>query len=330
MLKVAVFDNGWGGELVANFLSKELKMIEVIKVIDWHTTAYNSKSPYEIYQLALLQLEPYINKVDLIVLGGYVVSLAYEYLARNFPEQKIVGMTIDSYHFPQSYQELRQVALLANETLITNGSVLQEMHSYFPNSTLIAPDCSGWEDLINLGEMTAEVLRFELQDYFQLSSSQTRKSAAQSLLTTNYDLTAPKPKITSSTLRQQIASFLARDYSFGSVQLAVAQETAKDSCLAANYSMPTYNRTSYNDHATSYRSGLHQQTIDECTLLKPQLLLLMNTHYWEIRPELEIVFGSSVIILDFRQKLLHDVCLALELRGVDGRLGRKAGRVFTE
>lgn len=54
------------------------------------------------------------------------------------------------------------------------------------------------------------------------------------------------------------------------------------------------------------------------TRVKPDLVLLLNTHFWEIKPEIERILGWRVRVLDFREKLLHDVCAALKLRGVDG------------
>lgn len=53
-------------------------------------------------------------------------------------------------------------------------------------------------------------------------------------------------------------------------------------------------------------------------LFRPDVILLLNTHFWSIRSELEELFGYRVRVLDFRQKLLHDTCRALELRGVHG------------
>lgn len=53
-------------------------------------------------------------------------------------------------------------------------------------------------------------------------------------------------------------------------------------------------------------------------LFNPDTVLLLNTYYWDISKELEKVFDWRVRILDFRKQLLHDVCRALRLRGVDG------------
>lgn len=58
--------------------------------------------------------------------------------------------------------------------------------------------------------------------------------------------------------------------------------------------------------------------IVDCGTLKPDVVLLLNTHFWEVKAELEEIFGWRVRVLDFREKLLHDVCAALKLRGVHG------------
>lgn len=57
-------------------------------------------------------------------------------------------------------------------------------------------------------------------------------------------------------------------------------------------------------------------------LPNPDAVLLLNTYYWEIKKDLEAVFGWRVRVLDFRQQLLHDVCRSLKLRGVDGHRAR--------
>lgn len=48
------------------------------------------------------------------------------------------------------------------------------------------------------------------------------------------------------------------------------------------------------------------------------VVLLLNTNFWNLKPVVEEVFGYKVRVLDFRQKLLHDTCATLGLRGVHG------------
>lgn len=80
MLKVVVFDGGCGGEAVAEFLAEELQVVEIIPVIDWNHAPYDNQDSCEICRLADMSLQKYIGKVDLIVLGGYVASMALEFL----------------------------------------------------------------------------------------------------------------------------------------------------------------------------------------------------------------------------------------------------------
>ena len=80
MLKIVVFDGGWGGELVADYLAEELQTIEIERVIDWKHAPYDNKTISEIESLSEDCLRPYVGKVDLIVLGGYATSLALEFL----------------------------------------------------------------------------------------------------------------------------------------------------------------------------------------------------------------------------------------------------------
>ena len=35
MLKVVVFDSGYGGELFADYLEEELPLVDIVRVIDW-------------------------------------------------------------------------------------------------------------------------------------------------------------------------------------------------------------------------------------------------------------------------------------------------------
>ena len=67
MLKVVVFDNGYGGEFFADLLKEELPVIEIIRVIDWRHAKEIQESPRKARQLAKDALRPYIGRVDLII-----------------------------------------------------------------------------------------------------------------------------------------------------------------------------------------------------------------------------------------------------------------------
>lgn len=242
MLKVVVFDSGCGGDVVADYLAQELEVIEVVRVININLSLETGTLP-EICHFAKMCLRAHIGKVDLIVLGGYVVSLALGFLQQEYPQQKFTSVGINYYRILHSTIFPDQVAIMADKVLF-EAVVRKEVCQELPYSTIILPDCSGWDHLINEGQMSMEVLRSDLGPYFALHQGR--------------------------------------------------------------------------EHTFSPSPNPEEPPPDKPELLRPNVVLLLNTHFWQIKPELEELFGYRVRVLDFRQKLLHDTCRALGLRGVDG------------
>lgn len=240
MKKIVVFDSGWGGELVADFLSEELKTVEIIRVIDWHNAPYSEKKHQQVYQCIEEGIKPYINKVDAIVLGGYDCSVFYETLRHKFPQQTFVPMRLDAYRVLHSKNYPRQICALMNK-LTSESEISKELYLKFPDSYITVPDCRDWDQLIDDGEINREIIFSCLAPYFRLHD-----------------------KALSIQERSQL-------------------------------------------------SELKQ------TRTMADVVLLMDTHLWDIKTDLEQIFGWNTRILDSRQKLLHDVCAALKLRGVDGK-----------
>lgn len=261
MRKIVVFDGGWGGKIVANYLAEELGVVEVECLIDCGPCPYELMNSAEIYALAEESLRPYIGKVDLIVLGGYMSSLALDALQNKYPNQHFVGMGVDYRLIYKTRHRPQSVTIMGDEPL-PHLPIWSELRERLPEVSLIAPDCSGWESLIDMGEMSPEVIRAELSEYFSLAGEQILIQEARAPT-----IEPPKERV------PLIKKFWQR-----------TAEAVSD-------------------------------------LIQTDTILLLNTHYWGLKPALEQLFGCRVRVLDFRQKLLHDVCLALNLRGVDGRLG---------
>lgn len=236
MLKVVVFDSGWGGDFIADYLSAELGTVEVIRVIDWKHAPYEKRTLSEIYQLTKRCLNPYLQKVDLIILASYTASLFLPNLQEHYPEQKFVGVGVNYYRILKSRTYPHHVTLMGNH-LVADSAICHEVRQNLPYSTLAIPDCSGYEQLIDNGEMSLDILCQDLQTYFQIN--------------------------------------------------------------------PKYVH--------------HSQPADEAVhLIESDVVLLLDTHFWSIKAEIEEAFGYRVRVFDFRQKLLHDTCSALNLLGVDG------------
>lgn len=301
MLRIVVFDSGWGGELVANFLMEELKMVEVVRVIDCPHAPYCGRTREEICWLVEQGLADYIGQMDVIVLGGYAVSLALEYLRERYPEQKFVGMGInyDAILRTRSYPE--NVVLMMDQ-LTSESELRQELRQRLQYSTLVIPDCTGWEELINEGLMMPEILRRDLGYDFALAEPVKRKQvwgdrAPGSLGSEILGMNEPSEDIVvteradKEALRAAIAKFAQ-----------AAEEAAADECALVRQ---------FAEEVPS--AG------DDSGKIHPDTVLLLNTHFWEIKLDLEAIFGWKVRVLDFREKLLHDVCAALKLRGVHGK-----------
>lgn len=264
MLKVLVYDSGWGGELVADYLANELKVIEVTRLIDWKNLPYSTKTPYEIKHLLCERLQNYIGKIDLIVLGGFVVSEYIEYLRRQFPNQVFVGLDIDLKQITGSRCQPDNIAVFIGSQS-PESFFVQKLRHQLPEAQLSIICSEGWEKLIDDGELDKLYIQRQLAPHFILQESpESRKK------------------------RRQRAPIIE--------SLRISQE---DAASRSTIKIQTYNNT------TNSR-------------LAPDLVILLNTHFWELRPTLEQLFGWKVRFVDFRQKLLHDVCAALKLLGVDG------------
>lgn len=267
MLKIVVYDLGWGGELVADYLETELQMVEVVRVNAGNKRPKNrikvsgttdvlseletdfDLTKDELYCDATTALAEYLGKVDLIVLGGYTVSELFGRLCREYPEQHFTKLDIDIRHILHSRSEPRQVAILMNR-MDTGSSLCQTIRLSLPAATLLLPDCAAWEKLID-----EDLMDFE-------------------------------------TLYHTFAlDFVLRDN--------VMQHRPLVKTLQAGIGLedPPASRHQY----------------------RPDTILLLSTHFWAVKTEIERLFGYTARVIDFREKLLHDVCRTLELRGVDGR-----------
>lgn len=95
MLKIVVFDSGYGGEFFADQLEDELPIVEVIRVIDWRNTEKIVKGPYSARKVAKEALRPYIGKVDLIIFANHLLSItSLKYFKRKYKNQKFLGLKL--------------------------------------------------------------------------------------------------------------------------------------------------------------------------------------------------------------------------------------------
>lgn len=90
MAKIAVFDSGWGGDICAEYLSLELGVFQVDRIIDWKNFPYSYRTPVKIRSLVRSALKPHIGKYDVIVISNSVASLhALKYIKEKIFRAKI-------------------------------------------------------------------------------------------------------------------------------------------------------------------------------------------------------------------------------------------------
>lgn len=102
MLKVVVFDSGYGGELFADYLEDELPVLNIIRAIDWHNADQIQKSPKLARKFAEQALRPYFGKVDLIIFANYLLSItSLKYFRRKYKNQAFIGL---QFNHPSNFR----------------------------------------------------------------------------------------------------------------------------------------------------------------------------------------------------------------------------------
>ena len=95
MIKIVVFDCGYGGEFFADRFEEEIPVVNIIRVIDWRHAEQYLNSIKDSRVLAEAALRPYINKVDLIIFANHLLSItSLKYFRRKYPKQKFVGFSL--------------------------------------------------------------------------------------------------------------------------------------------------------------------------------------------------------------------------------------------
>lgn len=155
MLKIAIFDSGYGGEEFADRLESELPTTEIIRVIDWRSAEKVLGNPKEARFIAEKALSPYIGKVDLIVIANYLISVtSLRYFRRKYKNQKFVGFTLR----PRRIIPDRPTLILTTKAVTRSLAYISFICRF--NTRTICLD--SWPALIDDGELTKERLIADL------------------------------------------------------------------------------------------------------------------------------------------------------------------------
>lgn len=160
MLKVVVFDSGWGGEIIGDYLEAELP-IEVEKIIDWRHGLYNEKRPDEIRRLAEEALRGRIEDVNVVVLAEPIVAIAAkEYLEQRFPKQIFVAY---GEEFPELLRRVGEAMILTSEG-VKRSDKYKRLRKMW-GKKMIEPECDFWvrkieDDMLSSGEVAETLGRY--------------------------------------------------------------------------------------------------------------------------------------------------------------------------
>lgn len=95
MLKVVVFDSGYGGELFADYLQQNLPIIEIIRVIDWRNADKITNKPKQARKITEAAIRPYIGRTDLIIFANHLLTVtSLKYFKRKYKNQKFLGLDL--------------------------------------------------------------------------------------------------------------------------------------------------------------------------------------------------------------------------------------------
>ena len=162
MIKVVVFDGGYGGEILADRLEKELPVIEVIRVIDWRNAESLLQSTHAARRVAVKALKPYAGRVDLIIVANYLVSLSgLKFLRKAFPHQKIIGLKL-----PQEItnESGKRPLILATQAVLRTPSVRKFLIKLRLRGRIRVVVQDTWPSLIDDGELDRVTIELALRE----------------------------------------------------------------------------------------------------------------------------------------------------------------------
>ena len=160
MLKVVVFDSGYGGEFFADKLAAELPVIEIIRVIDWRNADQILTSPRKARRVARAALRPYIGKVDLIIFANHLLSItSLRYFRRKYKNQKFLGLSLKK---PDTFIK-RDILILTTKAVAKTFTFRRFTFCLKRKSRTLTLDT--WPAQIDDGELTEPVIKDTIKKF---------------------------------------------------------------------------------------------------------------------------------------------------------------------
>ena len=163
MIKIAVFGCGWGGELFAEYLEKDLVVVEVIRLHDYPHAPYGALSWLQICELTERAVKPAIGKVEVIVLASCAATVgAINFLREKYPEQRFIGFEPRMMEAFGRF-EPKRVMLIASAPVRKSIGYKVEKERLSVSAEILEPDCLEWLRYADQEEMTELRLKKSLE-----------------------------------------------------------------------------------------------------------------------------------------------------------------------
>lgn len=154
MLKIVIFDSGYGGELFADLLEEKLGVAaQVIRVIDWRHASELAKNPRKTRKIVETALRPYLGAVDLIFFANHFISLtSLNYFRHHYKTQRFLG-----FQLPDAAKFASKKTLVLTTQPLTKTLIFRNyLFRLDARKKVVALD--EWPALIDDGELTETMI----------------------------------------------------------------------------------------------------------------------------------------------------------------------------
>lgn len=151
MLKVVVFDSGYGGELFADYLQENLPIIQIIRVIDWRNADEINTKYREARKITEAAIKPYIGKVNLIIFANHLLTItSLKYFKRKYPNQNFLGLNLN----PPKNLNKHDTLILATKAVVKTINYYNFIFQLKSRTKTLILD--SWPTKIDSGELSKE------------------------------------------------------------------------------------------------------------------------------------------------------------------------------
>ena len=154
-MKAIVLSYGYGGKEIKKILEDELPVLE-LESIQIKKKILEKRTKHGIYLQVEEDILPYLYKADVIILGGFLMAVALNYLRNQYPDQMFLGVAGDVSQIKK--EATKNVMILADKKL-QKMLWFQRMKYELNDLKLILPDISGWlaDGIIDKDKVKAEI-----------------------------------------------------------------------------------------------------------------------------------------------------------------------------